>query len=97
VGKFSISQKAASDLENLYEYGLLEFGIEVADEYFDGLVSKIELLAKSPLIGKAVDDIRAGYRLGVFKYHSIYYKIENSESILIIRVLRGHDLTASFE
>ena len=38
-GRYHLTQAADADLERLYEWGIDRFGVKVADEYYDGLIT----------------------------------------------------------
>ena len=53
---------ADQDLEQLFEYGLDNFGLTQAKLYVDGLILQFQNIAEHPFHYQAVDDIRVGYR-----------------------------------
>jgi toxin ParE1/3/4 len=68
--------------------------MNVADQYYDGLLARFDKIAESPQLWPAVDHIRAGYRRSVYVAHSIYYRIE-ATGVLIVCVLgREHPATS---
>ena len=87
---YRLSLSVDEDLERLYEWGLNHFGIPAADRYFDGLITRFGELAANPMLGAAVDHIRAGYRRSVYVAHSIYYRAEGN-GIIIVRILGRQD------
>lgn len=90
-----LSDKALADLDRLYERGILTFGLRLADEYYDGLIARMQEIADQPKRYSAVDDIREGYRRSVYGMHSIYYRIEE-QGLEIVRVLGRQDSARSF-
>jgi len=88
MANYHLTRKALSDLDGIYEYGILTFGLRRADVYYDGLIERFGKLANHPQQYPAVDHFRPGYRRSVYHTHSIYYYIKGSD-IEIIRVL-GH-------
>lgn len=88
MANYSLSASADDDLGRLYTYGVLNFGLEQTESYTAGLIEHFELLAETPLLYQAVDDIRKGYRRSVYRAHSVYYRIDGNQ-IEIVRVL-GH-------
>jgi toxin ParE1/3/4 len=84
---YRLSEDAAGDLDLLYEYGILNYGLDVANQYYDGLIKRFEEIAENPNLYRAVDYIRAGYRLSIYGVNSIYYRFEQ-EGIFIVRILR---------
>jgi toxin ParE1/3/4 len=90
MASYRLSNRADEDLSRLYEYGILYYGQERADRYYNGLIARFEELAENPRFGQAVDHIRPGYRRSVYGRHSIYYRIDPDE-IVIVRILGRQD------
>jgi toxin ParE1/3/4 len=88
---YKLSVAAALDFENILDFGINTFGHTQALEYQHGMVQRFEELAACPKQAVAVDDIRPGYRRGVYHSHSIYYRIEPN-LIFIVRVLGQQEL-----
>jgi toxin ParE1/3/4 len=91
MASYRLSEKADEDLSRLYEYGILHYGQERADRYYNGLIERFEELAENPRLWQAVDHIRPGYRRSVYGHHSIYYRID-PDTIVIVRILGRQDL-----
>jgi toxin ParE1/3/4 len=70
----------------LYAWGIDRFGVNVADEYHDGLIARLAQIANTPQLWQAVDHVRAGDRRSVYVAHAICFRVEAS-GILIVRVL----------
>jgi toxin ParE1/3/4 len=62
MGSYKLSQDAKSDLKRIYRRGVLEFGEEQADKYFDALFIRLDEIAENPKQFPAVDHIKDGYR-----------------------------------
>jgi toxin ParE1/3/4 len=90
MASYRLSEKADEDLSQLYEYGVIHYGQDRADRYYDGLIERFEQLAENPRLYPAVDHIRPGYRRSVYGRHSIYYRIDQDE-IVIVRILGQQD------
>ena len=86
MAKYRLSHAAADDLDRLYVYGLLRFGIDRADAYKVGLIERLEHIADSPQQYPAVDDVREGYRRSVYGVNTIYYRVAETH-VEIVRVL----------
>ena len=71
MASYRLNREALADLDRLYEYGVLTFGLRQADAYFDGIVTRFEEIAEQPEFYPAIDRIRQGYRRSVYKSHSI--------------------------
>ena len=91
---YRLSEKALTDLDHLYEYGVLSFGIRQADAYFYGRVIRFQDIADHPERYPAIDHIRQDYRRSIYRSHSIYYRIDRNE-ILIVRILGKQDINKS--
>ncbi|GAK83006.1 ParE toxin protein [Vibrio ponticus] len=48
---YKLSNLAAEDFEHIFEYTLLNFGIEQADAYTDSMHNVLLTLAEQPLMG----------------------------------------------
>ena len=88
--RYTLSWRADSDLESILDYGIDEYGLERALAYYDKLTERFTVLVEQPYLYQTVSHIRAGYRRSVCGVHSIYYRID-SEEIVIIRILRNQD------
>ena len=86
MASYKLSAKADDDLDRLYEYGIINFGLAAADYYYDGMISRFLELAENPLLWQKVDYIRVGYHRSVYGSNSIYYCIEGKD-IIIMRIL----------
>lgn len=83
-----ISNKAQSDLSEIWEYTYDKWSLQQADKYYDILVDSFKLIANEPNIGKSYDKIRKGYYGYRVKSHIIFYRISNNNNtIQIIRIL----------
>jgi toxin ParE1/3/4 len=43
---YQLTNKAESEIESIYEYSILNFGLQIAQDYISGLNDCFELLAK---------------------------------------------------
>ena len=91
MASYRLNRDALEDLDRLYEHGVLTFGLRQADAYFDGIVNRFQKIADQPELYPAIDHIRQGYRRSVYKSHSIYYRIDPGE-IVIVRILGQQDI-----
>ncbi|MFM7622254.1 MAG: type II toxin-antitoxin system RelE/ParE family toxin [Alphaproteobacteria bacterium] len=87
---YKLSEVAAADLVQIYQWGVLRYGIEKADVYFVALFEAFESIATAPLSYASVAHIRAGYRRCVCGANSIYYCIVD-ETVEIMAVLGKQD------
>ena len=91
MASYRLNRETLEDLDRLYEHGVLTFGLRQADAYFDGIVNRFQKIADQPELYPAIDHIRQGYRRSVYKSHSIYYRIDPGE-IVIVRILGQQDI-----
>ncbi|QOL24737.1 type II toxin-antitoxin system RelE/ParE family toxin [Thalassotalea sp. LPB0316] len=88
MANYILSNKADSDLAEIYEYGVLNFGKEQASNYLIGLHDKFELIIQNKFIGLSADEISLGLKRALHNSHVIFYQ-EQDANILIVRVLRS--------
>jgi toxin ParE1/3/4 len=93
---YRLSDRADEDFESIYLFGLLNFGLLQADAYADGLEARFEQIAHRPKLYPAIDHVKAGYRLCVYKSHAIYYRSDGS-CATIVRILRNQHVGAALE
>lgn len=74
----------------MYEWGIDRFGVNAADEYYDGLIARLAQIAGTPQLWQEVDHIRAGYRRSVYVAHVVCFRVE-ARGVLIVRVLGRED------
>lgn len=89
MAAYSLSEKAVSDLDGIYEYTILNFGLEQAQAYLVGLHERFQILADNPGIGRSAAQLAPGLRRHEYQSHIIFY-IPKGQSALIVRVLHTH-------
>ena len=87
MSSYSISELALKDIDEIWIYTLEKWSLEQADRYYLLIIQEINYLSHNPNSGKSIDYIRLGYRSSKVKSHIIFYKINESKKIEIIRVL----------
>ena len=88
---YRLSEQAAADIDAIYLYGIVTFGLVQADVYVDGMQAHLARLAVAPYMYPAIDFIRPGYRRSVYGSHAIYYRLYE-DGVLIVRILHGQDI-----
>lgn len=83
---YSLSSKAAADLDGIYEYTILNFGLEQARVYLLGLHERFEMLAEQPTHGRKADELAPGLRQLGYQSHIVFY-MPKDNGIRIVRVL----------
>ncbi len=96
MAAYQLSQKAAEDLLQIALFGDKHFGIAQSDRYRDMLKQRFSGIANQPRLYPRVDHIRIGYRRSVCGAHSIYYRIDSQNTVIIVRVLGHQDLKIAF-
>lgn len=89
--KYRLTEEAKEDLRRIYEYGVVEFGVPLADEYFYSFFEAFDRISQSPTIYQSIDQIRIGYRRCPHRSDVIYYRI-NQGWVDIMAILGGQDL-----
>ncbi len=84
---YLISNKAVSDLEEIWLYTLEKWSVEQADRYYNLIIGEIEFICKNSHSGKPVDHIKKGYRVSKVKSHVVFYRISTEQVIEVIRIL----------
>jgi len=82
VADFRLSERARTNLTDIYEFTARTFGIYQADAYHAGLERTFGLLADFPLIGTAVDELAPGHRRFRFQSHLIFYTAEPDQVVI---------------
>lgn len=83
---YSLSSKAAADLEGIYEYTILNFGLEQARAYLSGLHERFETLADHPMRGRSAGEFAPGLRRLEYQSHVVFY-LPKDKGVRIVRVL----------
>ncbi|ULF83696.1 type II toxin-antitoxin system RelE/ParE family toxin [Vibrio alginolyticus] len=84
---FQLTNKAKSDLRDIALFTSRRWGREQRNIYLKQFDDSFWLLAESPDIGKACDEIRDGYRKFPQGSHVIFYRQIGNQNIEIIRIL----------
>ncbi len=83
---YRLSSRAVADLDGIYEYTILNFGLEQAQLYLSGLQDRFEALVKHPLQGRKAEELAPGLRRFEYQSHIVFYMPEGKD-IWIVRVL----------
>ena len=76
MSEFRLTERARTDLIDIYGFTERKFGAYQAEAYHAGLVRSFGLLADFPRIGQTVDELAPGYRRFRFQSHLIFYTIQ---------------------
>ncbi len=94
MAAYSLSLKAAADLDGIYEYTLLNFGQTQARKYLMGLHECFERLADNPYYGRSVVELASNLRRLEYQSHVVFYR-PREQGVLIVRVLHESMNTAT--
>lgn len=87
---------AGADIDEIWDYIAADSLVQ-ADAWVDRLEEKLRLLATSPMMGRARDELSADVRSMPFERYMIFY-VPLADGIDIVRVLHSaRDIDALFE
>jgi toxin ParE1/3/4 len=95
MGSYRLTKAADKDFDNIFDFGIDTFGLQQAQAYQRGMIERFGQLAGMPLLYPAVEHVRTGFRRSVYQSHSIYYRVDPDE-IVIIRILGQQDIDDAF-
>ena len=85
---YSLSKKAVSDLDGIYEYTILDFGLKQARAYLIELHECFQILADNPGVGRSAPQLAPELRRHKYQSHIIFY-VPREKGVLIVRVLHA--------
>ena len=86
MGVYKLSRTAEIDLTEMYEFGIHEFGLSQAQEYFLAMHEAFKVLAKNKDLGRDASEFIVDLKRFSFKAHTIFY-LQTLSGIFVIRVL----------
>ncbi|WDE03833.1 type II toxin-antitoxin system RelE/ParE family toxin [Thalassomonas viridans] len=84
---FVLTNAAKADLKRLALYTQKEWGKEQRNLYLKQFDDAFYMLADTPSVGKACDNIKAGYKKFPIGSHIVFYKKGADAYIEVIRIL----------
>lgn len=84
---FKLTYKAIQDLTEIWEYTLEAWSERQAENYYQMIIGCCTELAKEPLSGKDYSEIYTGLFGKKISKHIVFYRIVDSFTIEILRVL----------
>jgi toxin ParE1/3/4 len=84
---FALTNKAKADLRDIALFTQKSWGKEQRNLYIKQFDDAFHMLADTPLVGKACDDIKSGYKRFPQGSHIIFYRLGENTSIEIVRIL----------
>jgi len=86
VTRLEIRAVARRDLENIRDYSISEFGVELATAYLTGIRAGFERIRDHPEIGQHSRDVNPPVRWIAHRSHRIFYRVADGR-IEILRIL----------
>ena len=86
---FDLTRSAQADLRSIARFTQSQWGVRQRNACLKEVDQVFRSLAKNPLMGRACDDIREGYRKLPHGAHVIYYKQPSEDELLIVRILHA--------
>lgn len=87
MSRFVLSPAAQADLEDIWDYTCEQWNAEQAEEYLRVLQRAIERAVADPRIGRAIDEVRPGYRQLPAGSHLLFYRLTGEGVVDVVRVL----------
>jgi toxin ParE1/3/4 len=85
--RYVLSPAAQLDLEQIWDYTCDRWGDDQAENYVREIERAIQRVVQNPMIGRACDEVRAGYRRHAVGSHTLYYRLATPECIDVVRIL----------
>jgi len=86
MAAYRLTRRADDDLDAIYEYTTVNFGLEQAQSYISGLHVRFEELATHPVLGRNAEPLAPGLRRYPYRSHVVFY-VPEDQGVLIVRVL----------
>jgi toxin ParE1/3/4 len=87
VSRYVLSPAAQLDLEQIWDYTCDRWGEDQAEKYVREIERAIQRVVQNPMIGRACDEVRAGYRRHAVGSHTLYYRLAGADGIDVVRIL----------
>ena len=87
MGVYRLSKECKSDLVQIYEYGIENYGLGQAQDYFLGLHDLFQTLAENVNLGRDASEFFPSLKRFMHKSHMIFYLHSNS-GVFIVRTLK---------
>ena len=94
--RLEVSEPARRDLDEIYVYGALTYGLNQAESYMAGLRRLLASLADNPFIGRERDEVRPPIRLFPYQAHHVFYDVIGDRVVIRRLLHRTVDWMAGF-
>jgi len=92
---YKLSREADKDIEAIFDYTALEYGLQKAADYTSQFSTVFHQLSQEPELGRARNEIKIGLRSILQNKHIIFYRVLE-DHIRIVRILHGRSDIPSF-
>ncbi|RLD24187.1 MAG: type II toxin-antitoxin system RelE/ParE family toxin [Bacteroidetes bacterium] len=86
MGAYKLSNTCKIDIEEIYEYGIENFGLTQAQDYILGLHELFQTLGENVNSGRDASEFFPSLRRFTYKSHMIFY-LQTKSGIFIVRTL----------
>ena len=87
MSSFDLTKAARADRKAIAKFTQERWGVRQRNTYLKEIDQVFHALAKNPVMGRACDEVREGYRKFPHGSHVIYYKQIDSDVLLVVRIL----------
>ncbi|WP_006243695.1 type II toxin-antitoxin system RelE/ParE family toxin [Mycolicibacterium tusciae] len=87
MSRYVLSPAAQLDLEQIWDYTCDRWGDDQAEKYVREIERAIQRVVQNPMIGRACDEVRVGYRRHAVGSHTLYYRLAGADVIDVVRIL----------
>jgi toxin ParE1/3/4 len=91
VASYSVSRQAEEDLIDIFEDGVVHFGLAHAIRYHSRLERMFELLASSPRMSRLRRELANPVRIHPVGAHVIVYTADDDGAVRIVRIRYGRE------
>ncbi|MBI1287849.1 MAG: hypothetical protein GC178_09740 [Flavobacteriales bacterium] len=86
MAAYRLSVAAATDLEDIFEYGIFQFGLAQAKSYVQAMEQHFLVLSDHIGLGRGADELSKGLKRFTYGSHVIFY-MAIPDGVLVVRVL----------
>ena len=83
-----IAPAAKTDLKDIYQYGLRQWGQAQSESYLAAIKNQFWLLTQQPLMGAERNELLPEVRSLPIESHTLFYRV-TTDTVEIIRILHG--------
>jgi len=93
VLRYKLSNEAKEDLIRIHQCGIGEFGLKLANKYFNEFFDCFDRISENPFAFELVNHIRDAYRTCPCGVDTIYFRINNNK-VEIMAIVGKQDLNS---